>query len=163
MMTIEEIQRFLRTLHQEQIDALRDRDSDFRAIFAELESHGLKQVKLSPGRAALTFAGLSFEEQEQIEDYAETLIAEAHALCMRLQERCPILRADDNGECWELERVYRAQWHAMTRLRRRCDEGMWISSAYKESAAVARTAANGICELIASARRDRETKKGLTK
>jgi len=51
--TSEEIQPFLRTLHQGQIDALRDRDSDFRAIFAELESHGLKQVKPSPGRAAL--------------------------------------------------------------------------------------------------------------
>src|SRR5262249_34002383 len=126
--TVEEIQRFLRTLHQEQIDALRDRepDSDFRAIFAELESHGFKQVKPSPGCAALTFAGLSFEEQEQIEDYAEMLIEESHALCMRLQARCPILREGDNGELWDLERIYRAQWHAMTRLRRRCDEGLWI-------------------------------------
>ena len=93
-MTVDEIQRFLRTLYQESLErsaALRDRDSDFRAIFAELESHGFKQVKPSPGRAALTFSGLSFEEQGQIEEYAETLIDEAHALCMRLQSRCPIL------------------------------------------------------------------------
>src|SRR5215831_9915926 len=130
-MTVDEIQRFLRTLYQESLErsaALRDRDSDFRAIFAELESHGLKQIKPSPGRAALTFAGLSFEEQEQIEDYAEMLIDESHTLCMRLQARCPILRADDNGELWDLERVYRAQWRAMVRLRRRCEEGLWIKA-----------------------------------
>jgi hypothetical protein len=130
-MTVEEIQRFLRTLHRDSLErsaALRDRepDSNFRAIFAELESHRLKQVKPSPGRTALTFAGLSFEEQEQIEDYAEMLIDEAHALCMRLQARCPTLRESDNGELWDLERVYRAQWHAMVRLRHRCDEGLWI-------------------------------------
>ena len=130
-MTIDDIQQFLRTLHQESLErsaTLRDRepDSDFRAIFAELESHGLKQVKPSPGRATLTFSGLSYGEQEQIEEYAETLIDEAHALCMRLQARCPILRDGDCGELWDLERVYKAQWRAMTRLRRRCDEGLWI-------------------------------------
>src|SRR5215813_11642480 len=128
-MTVDEIQRFLRTLYQESLErsaALRDRVSDFRAIFAELESHGLKQVKPSSGRAALTFAGLSFEEQEQVEDYAEMLIDEAHALCMRLQERCPVLRADDYGELWDLERVYKAKDRAMARLRRHCDEGLWI-------------------------------------
>jgi len=71
---------------------------------------------------------LSFEEQEQIEDYSETLIDEAHALCMRLQERCPILRDGDCGELWDLERVYKSQYHAMERLRRRCDDALWIKA-----------------------------------
>ena len=123
----------MRTLHREQIDALRDRVSDFRAIFAELESHGLKQVKPSSGRTALTFAGLSFEEQEQVEEYAEMLIDEAHALRMRLQERCPVLRADDYGELWDLERVYKAKDHAMARLRRHCDEGLWIRARIRKA------------------------------
>jgi hypothetical protein len=76
---------------------------------------------------------LSFEEQKLIEDYAENLINQAHALCMRLQSRCPILREGDNGELWDLERVYRAQHHAMARLRRRCDEGLWIRAHIKKA------------------------------
>jgi hypothetical protein len=127
-MTIEEIQQVLRTICLERSAALRERgiQPDAEAVFTTLESLGLKQVKPSPGRAALTFAGLSFEEQELIEDYAENLINQAHALCMRLQVRCPPLREGDNGEPWDLERVYKAQYHAMVRLRRRCDEGLWI-------------------------------------
>ena len=87
-MTVEEIQRALLTLHRESLErsaALRERvthlDAEELDLFTTLESLGLKQVKPSPGRAALTFAGLSFEEQEQIEEYAEMLIDEAHALC----------------------------------------------------------------------------------
>src|SRR5215470_12545140 len=131
-MNIEEIQQLLRTLHRESLERsaelMTHLDAEELDIFTTLESLGLKQVKPSPGRGALTFSGLSYEEQEQIEDYAEMLIDEAHALCLRLQKRCPILRADDNGELWDLERVYRAQWRAMVRLRRRCDEGLWIKA-----------------------------------
>ena len=120
-MTIEEIQRVLQTICLERGAALRETHPD-----AAVEPRGLQSYKLSPVRTTLTFARFTFAQQEQIEGYAEMLVDEAHALCMRLQARCPILREGDNGELWELERVYRAQYNAMARLRRRCDEGVWI-------------------------------------
>jgi hypothetical protein len=119
-MTTEEIQQVLRTICLERSES----HPDAEAVFTALESLGLKQVKPAPGRTTLTFASFSFEDQELIEDYAENLINQAHALCMRLQSRCPALREGDNGELWDLERVYRAQYLAMARLRRRCDEGL---------------------------------------
>src|SRR5262249_11106557 len=99
-MTVDEIQQVLRTLHRESlersVELVTHLDAEELDVFTTLESLGLKQVKPSPGRAALTYSGLSYEEQEQIEEYAETLIDEAHALCMRLQERRPVLR---DGDC----------------------------------------------------------------
>ena len=115
-MTIEEIQRVLQTICLERI-------AGAHPEAAALES---QSFILAPGRTTLKFSNFSIEDQDQIEGYAEMLINEAHALCMRLQSRCPVLRDGDNGELWELERVYKAQYHAMTRLRRRCDEGLWI-------------------------------------
>jgi hypothetical protein len=116
IVSIEEIQRVLRVICLERRGA-----------------HPKESFKLAPNRMTLTFANFSFEEQEQIEGYAEMMIAEAHALCMRLQARCPILREGDNGELWDLERVYKAQYHAMARLRRRCDEGLWIRAHIREA------------------------------
>src|SRR5262249_47967263 len=83
--TTEEIQQFLQTLHQESLES----HLDAPGLYADAESLGLKYVKPAPGRAALTFAGFTIEEQEQIVEYAEMLIDEAHALCRRLQARCP--------------------------------------------------------------------------
>jgi len=129
-MTVEEIQRVLRTICLERNGALQELEShpeaEMQSIITTLESRGLNYVRPSTGRTTLTFASFSSEDQEQVEGYAEMLINEAHTLCMRLQARCPILREGDNGELWELERVYKAQYHAMTRLRRRCDEGLRI-------------------------------------
>src|SRR5215475_12182640 len=97
---------------------------DAEWLGATLESIDLQPFKPAPGRATLTFANLTFAQQDEIEGYAERLIEEAHALCRRLQARCPILRKGDYGELCDLERVYKAQCHAMTRLRRRCDDGL---------------------------------------
>jgi len=126
-MTIEEIQRAQRTICLERERGTHP-DAELLGVFTTLESSGHSEFKPSPGRTTLTFATYTFAQQDQIEEYAETLINEAHALCMRLQARCPILRADDYGELWDLERVYRAQWRAMVRLRRRCEEGLWIKA-----------------------------------
>lgn len=116
-MTVEEIQRVLRTICLERSAAMREGesqpDAEMLADILALESRGLQSFRPAPGRTTLAFTNLSFEEQEQVAAYAETLISEAHALCMRLQRRCPILRKSDNGELWDLERVYRAQYHAM--------------------------------------------------
>src|SRR5262249_53941575 len=122
-MTVEEIQGVLRSICLERSPWSHP---DAELLAEPLESLGLQSFKPAPGRATMTFASFSFEDQEQIEEYAERLINEAHALCRRLQARCPILREGDNGELWDLERVYKAQWRAMVRLRRRCDEGLWI-------------------------------------
>ena len=125
-MTVEEIRRVLRMVCLERMAALREgrMHPDQEETFTTSESNGA--VKPSPKRTTLTFAGFSFEEQRRVEEYAETLINEAHALCMRLQARCPRLRDDDNSELWKLERIYKAQYHAMARLRRRCNEAVWI-------------------------------------
>jgi hypothetical protein len=87
---------------------------------------GLKYVKPAPGRTVLTFAGFTFDEQEQIEGYAQQLVKEAHALRLRLQERYPMLREADRDKMYELEMFYRAQYHAMERLGRRKDDWQWI-------------------------------------
>lgn len=137
-MTTKDIQQVLRTLHRDSLERglslweMRqqkpDSDSDFRAFFAALEARALKYWKPGPGRTALALGSFSVIEQAQIEEYAERLISEAQALCLRIQERCPTLgKADrDVDGLYRFERWYRAQLHAMERLRRRCDSGQWI-------------------------------------
>ena len=123
-MTVEEIQQVLRIIGLERVRGVHP-DAGMPDSIKTVASYGLRSA---PGRTTLTFANFSYSEQEQIEGYAERLVEEAHALCMRLQKHCPKLREGDNGELWKLERVYKAQYHAMVRLRRRCDGGMWIKA-----------------------------------
>ncbi len=130
-MTAKEIQRVLQTLHRESLEQTliigdRKTESELRAIFAALEPFGLKHDKL--GGATVTLARFSFDEQDQIERYAQRLISEAHDMCLRLQEQCPVLGEGetDLDELYVVERWYRAQLYAMKRLRRRRDTGNWI-------------------------------------
>src|SRR5262245_14006760 len=134
-MTIEEIQRALRIIHRESLErsaTIRSPHSgaDLLAMYMAVESEWMEYVRPAPGRTTLMFAALSFEEQEQIEEYAQQLINEAQALCMRLQERCPMLLygAIDGDTLYGLERWHRAQHHAMERLRRRWDDGQLVHS-----------------------------------
>ena len=85
-MTIEEIQRALQTICLERSGT--HPDAEMVGMFAALESCGLKDFKPAPGRATLTFASFSFEDQEKLEKYAERLINEAHAsLCAGVFKR----------------------------------------------------------------------------
>src|SRR5262245_11194662 len=144
-MTTQEIQHALQAIQRESREwsaALRTArqrephsDEDVLAVFAAFESWELKYCNPAPGRTTLTFASFTFEEQEQLEGYAEQFINEAHALCLRLQERCPTFREGEagRGEMYELERFYRAQYQAMERLERRCDDREWIHGHIKRA------------------------------
>jgi|SRR5215510_978432 len=134
-MTIEGIQRFLRRIHSESLErsaTIRSPHSgaDMLAMYMAVESEWMEYVRPAPDHTTLMFAALSFEEQEQIEEYAEQLINEAQALALRLQDRCPMLLygAIDGATLYGLERWHKAQYHAMERLRRRWDYGQLIHS-----------------------------------
>ena len=103
-------------------------DSEIEAMFAAVESLGIKFYKPGPDRTTLTFANFTFDEQEQVEKYTQRLIDEAYALCIRLQEQCPILVNGEvnQGDLDQAEQVYRAQYHAMMHLNRRIDDREWI-------------------------------------
>lgn len=134
-MTVEEIKRVLRTIHRESLErsaTIRSphTGADLMAMYMTVASEWLEYARPAPGRITAGFARFSFEEQEEIERYAQQLINEAQALVMRLQERCPMLMygAVDGDALYGLERWYRAQHHAMARLRRRWDDGQWVHS-----------------------------------
>jgi len=134
-MTVEEIQQVLRTLHRDSLErsaTLRSPHSgaDLMAMYAVVESEWMEDVRPAPSRTTLTFAGFSFEEQEQIEEYAQQLIDEAQGLVLRLQEQCQLALygAVDEDALFGLKRWYRARHHAMKRLRRRWDDWQWISA-----------------------------------
>jgi hypothetical protein len=111
--TTKEIQQVWRTLYREALGRL-----------AASEASGFGK----PGRTTLTLAKFTPEEQEQIEGYVERLFNEARALCLRFQQRCPMVREGeaDRDVLYELKRFYKAQYHAMERLGRRCDGWQWI-------------------------------------
>jgi hypothetical protein len=113
VMTTKEIQQVLRKLYREALER-----------FAASEAPGLGK----PERTTLTLAKLTLEEQEQIEVYVERLFNEARALCLRFQQQCPMVRDGeaDRGVMNQIERFYKAQYHAMERLGRRCDGWQWI-------------------------------------
>jgi hypothetical protein len=101
---------------------------DAPTMIAAAKSMGLENYRPSAGRLTLTIASFSAAEQEEIEGYVQQLVDEAEVLCLQLESACPILveGETDEDELYPVQRMYRAQYHAMRRLRRRSNETRWL-------------------------------------
>lgn len=147
MRTLKEILSAYRMIRQEYENSIRreaeafDKTPYFDAFVSEVDAEterlfgapmkpeNKKQMQWSRIVDAITkrqmeaFAFFSLEEMEMLNEHMQALIDEAHALCMDLQTGCPRLwksfTTDDLGD---LERHYKAQFHAMERLNRRWDD-----------------------------------------
>ena len=140
-MTNQEIQRALRAIQLQNwafLDSIRKARleksiSDAKELNLQIHS----EIEVDPqwfkfGKRTVeditqAFTCFTFEEQEEIGKYFHRLINEAYALCLLLQKRCPILTVDglDGDERQMIERIYRAQYHAIKRLGRRQDDWKW--------------------------------------